>query len=104
MAKFYGEVGYLERVKTAPGIYESEIKTKNYYGNVIQRKSQWQAGENLDDDIVINQVISILADPFAYSNFSKMRYVVWQGVKWKIKGIDVLQPRIILTIGGVYNE
>jgi hypothetical protein len=32
-----------------------------------------------------------------------MRYVEWMNARWKITSIDVKRPRVILTIGGVYN-
>lgn len=33
-----------------------------------------------------------------------MRYIEFMGAKWKITNIEVQYPRLILTVGGVYNE
>ena len=103
MAKFYGEIGYATLTLTSPGVWEDVIETKNYYGDVTRISKRDQKAEKLNDDIVVNNVISIIADPFANANFFKMRYVKWNGVKWKISDVEVQRPRLILTIGGVYN-
>lgn len=104
MAKFYGVIGYGETKETSLGVWEEVITERNYYGDVLQFSRRWDSGENLNDNLNVSNRISIVADPFAYSNFHLMRYVVWQGAKWKITNIEVQYPRMILTIGGVYNE
>ena len=103
MAKFYGVIGFVETVETSPGIWEESATERNYSGDVIKDSKRWQAGENLNDNLTINNKISIIADPFAYENFPMIRYVKWMGVSWKITNIDVERPRLILSIGGVYN-
>jgi len=103
MAKFYGAIGYAETTETAPGVWEESITEHNYSGDVIKNTRRYQAGENLNDDLIINNIISIVADPFAYTNFHTIRYVKWMGASWKVTSIEVQRPRLILTIGGVYN-
>jgi len=103
MAKFYGAIGYAETSETAPGVWEEVITERNYSGDVVKLSRRWQAGENLNDDLTINNEISIVADPFAYQNFHTMRYIKWMGASWKITKIDVQRPRLILAIGGTYN-
>ena len=103
MAKFYGPIGYAETVETAPGVWKEIVTERPYSGDVLRISRSWQAGENLNDDLNINNQISIIADPFANQNFYAMRYVKWMGASWKISKIDVQRPRLILTIGGVYN-
>ena len=70
--------------------------------NVIT--SGWQQGENLNDDLVVNNIISIVADPFANENIHTMKFVRWMGVAWKITNVEIQRPRLILTLGGVYTE
>jgi hypothetical protein len=53
--------------------------------------------------LAINNQISIVADPFANQNFHSMKYVEFMGTRWKITNVDVQYPRLILTMGGVYN-
>jgi hypothetical protein len=103
MGKFYGAIGYAETNETSPGVWTETITEHNYSGDVLKNSRRWQAGENLNDDLTINNLISILADPFAYQNFHKIRYIKWMGASWKVTSIEVQRPRLILTIGGVYN-
>jgi hypothetical protein len=103
MGKFYGAIGYAETIETAPGVWTESITERNYSGDVIRISRRWQTGENLNDDLTVNNEISIVADPFAYENFHSMRYIKWMGASWKVTNVDVQRPRLILTIGGVYN-
>lgn len=103
MAKFYGAIGYAETSETAPGVWEEVITERNYSGDVIKNSKRWQNGENLNDNLTLDNKISILADPFAYENFHTIRYVKWMGTSWKASSIDFQRPRIVITIGGVYN-
>lgn len=103
MAKFYGEIGYAETTETTPGVWKEVLTERKSSGDVIRNTRRWQAGENLNDDLMIDNKISIIADPFATLNFHAMRYVKWMGVLWKITNVEVQRPRLILTIGGVYN-
>ena len=105
MGKFYGKIAYAKQVETAKGVWRDSIEERNYFGDVIKNVSKVQnSSENLNDNLNVDNKISILADPFAYQFFSRMRYVVWLGSKWKIVSVDVQRPRLILTIGGIYNE
>lgn len=103
MARFHGLIGYAETVETRPSIYEPVIEEKAYTGDVIKNISRNEKAENLNDNINVNNQISIVADPYAYENFHKIKYVDWMGTLWKVTSIDVNRPRLILSIGGVYN-
>lgn len=103
MAKFFGSVGYAETIETRPGVRKEKIVEYSYYGDFIRNTRQLQSSNSLNDDINVANEISIVADPFARANFYRMRYVTYMGVKWKISKVEVGYPRLILTIGGVYN-
>ena len=108
MARFSGNVGYLitaeEFVDGEPtGIWKETYKERPYFGDINEISSRWSAGSNLNDNIVLSNSISIVADPFAYENFQLMKYVVWRGQKWKIDSASIQTPRIILSVGGIYN-
>ena len=103
MAKFYGPIGYAVTTETTPGVWTEEITEHFYYGDLLQNVRRLQSGEYVNDNINISNRISILADPFAYSNFHSIRYVEFMGSKWKVSEVDVQYPRLILTLGGVYN-
>lgn len=103
MAKFYGTIGYSETVETEPGIWEEQITERSYYGDLIRNTRKLQTSEGVNDDVNLSNEISIVADPFAYQNFHSMRYVEYMGAKWKIINVEVQHPRLILSVGGVYN-
>lgn len=103
MAKFYGVIGYAVLTETKPGVWKEQVTERKYYGDLTRNTRQLQSADKLNDDINVANEISIVADPFAYQNFHSMRYVEFMGAKWKISKVEVLYPRLILTIGGVYN-
>lgn len=104
MAKFYGTVGYGITKEAPPGVWDEEITERNYSGDVLQFYRRYDASEYVNDDLNVSNRISIVADAFACDHVADMRYICWMGSKWKIHGVDVQRPRLILTIGGVYNE
>ena len=103
MAKFYGVIGYAVTEKTERGIYEESIVEREYVGDVIRNTRRLREAAKINDDITISNQISIIADPYANNNFHSMRYVVFMGSKWKVVEVEVQYPRLILTLGGLYN-
>ena len=104
MAKFYGNIGYAAAtVETTPGVWEEQITERTYFGDLLRNNRKLQTANQLNDDINVANEISIVADPFANENFHSMRYVEFMGTKWKITNVEVRFPRLILTVGGVYN-
>lgn len=104
MAKYYGKIGFGVQTKTAPGVMQEVIVERPYKGDVSVNVRRWQTGEGLNDDLQVQNQISIVADAYAYNNFHTMRYVTYMGAKWKVRSVDVQRPRLVLSIGDVYNE
>lgn len=105
MARFFGEVGYGDSVETSPesGVWEDRITEYEYYGDVIRNTRRLESGESVNDDIRVNNSISILADEWAIKHFFKIKYVRWEGVLWTVTDVEVREPRLILSLGSVYN-
>ena len=103
MAKYYGAIGYVERVETTPGVWKEQITERMYSGDLLRNTSRFQSSDKLNDDINISNDISIIADPYARDNFHSMRYVEFMVAKWKISNVEVQYPRLRLTLGGEYN-
>lgn len=101
--KFYGNIGFIEMVNEGNGIFSEECVERPYYGDTIRKMSRWDSGQKINDDLSINNQISILADPYAYQNFHKLKYVVYGNSKWKVTSVEVQYPRLILSVGGLYN-
>lgn len=103
MAKYYGTIGYAETVEVERGIYVEQIVEIEYVGDVIRNNLRIRGAAKINDDINVSNQISILADPYASNNFHAMRYATYMGAKWKITEVEVQYPRLIITLGGVYN-
>lgn len=106
MAKFYGQIGYAKTEEKAndPGIYVEEIIERTYSGDLVRNTSRYVSSDKINDDISINNNISIIADQYSYENFQHIRYIIFMGAKWKVINVEIARPRIVLTIGGKYNE
>lgn len=103
MAKFSGVIGFAETEETSPGIWEETIVERSYKGEILRNYVQWNAGDKVNDDLSLNNTFSIVADPYAFAHIGVIRYVKWMGSCWKVTNIELQRPRLILTIGGVYN-
>ena len=103
MAKWYGKVGYVDKIETAPGVWEEKITERSYFGDSIRNTRLLQSSGGVNDNVNIGNQISIVADPYAVDHIYAMRYVEFQRSNWKVTNVDVQYPRLILTIGGLYN-
>lgn len=103
MSKYFGKIGYGVTEETRPGVYESQIVEKEYYGDIVRNSRRLDNGSKVNDDLNINMILSIVADPFAYQNFHQLKYVEYMGAKWKATSVEPQYPRMTITLGGVYN-
>lgn len=103
MGKWFGRIGYSEQLEVSPGVWEEKITERQYYGDVVRNIRRLESSVNVNDDINASMEISIVADPFALSNFHSMRYIEYMGSLWKISNVEVNYPRLVLTIGGLWN-
>ena len=104
MAKWFGKIGYAETVETNPGIWKEQITTRDYYGDLTRNTRRLQSADKVNDNLNISNELSIVSDPYAINNFHSMRYAEFMGAKWKIENVEVSYPRLILTLGGLYNN
>lgn len=105
MAKFYGEIGFCEmaEVPVGSGVFKERIVSRNYYGDVVRNVRKLVSGDSVNSNVTVDNRISIVADPYATEHFFAIRYAVWQGTRWQVTSVEVERPRLLLTLGGVYN-
>ena len=103
MAKWHGKVGYVIQKETVPGVWSTTPVERPYFGDILKNISKWSTSGNVNDNLNVANQISIVADPFAYENFTNIRYVEFMGAMWSVTSIEPQYPRLILTVGGVYN-
>ena len=103
MAKWYGKVGYILTEETAPGVWTDEYIEREYFGDMTRNHKRWDNAQQVNENITLQNVISIVSDPYALQNFQYIRYAEVMGSFWKVTAVDVQYPRLILSVGGVYN-
>ena len=103
MARYFGNVGYVESVETAPSVFTERATERPYYGDEITVNRRLTKGEGPNDNVEIGNQFSILADAYAYDHFFAIRYITWMGQRWKVTKATVQRPRILLDVGGLWN-
>lgn len=102
MAKYFGKIGFAEQ-EMANGVCTETIVEREYCGDTFRNTRRLQGSGQVNDNIDINNEISILSDPYALHNFHAIRYAEFMGTKWKVNSVEEQYPRLRLTLGGVYN-
>lgn len=103
MTRFAGKVGFGDTVEINPGSFDDVITEHTYYGDVVRNTLQFRPGESVNNDLSVSNSISIVADAYAREHFFKIRYVVWAGTLWKVTNVEQQSPRLILSLGELYN-
>ena len=103
MTRCAGKIGYGVPRETDPGVYEYLVTERHYYGDVKQSNRKLRDSDDVNPNVVLQNIIEIMADQFVWDNIDRIIYILWNGVRWNISGVEVKRPRLILTIGDVYN-
>lgn len=102
--RYYGLIGFGTTVNQGDDdVYKEEIEARPYMGDVVRHVYNMQSSDKLTKDIQVNMQISILADEFAVNFMHLIRYAEWRGVKWQVTAVEPQYPRLVLSLGGVYN-
>ena len=108
MARYYGDIGFRtsSEVEDEDGIWEETIVPRKYYGDVVRNyvRNSYTDGMTTIKTPECNNSISIVADPYANENFHNIVYATFMGTKWAVSNVEVQYPRLILALGGVYND
>lgn len=103
MARYFGNIGYATTVETSPGVWTEVISKKRYFGDVFYNRRRLESSGGINDNVLSTAEISVVADPYAYDHFHQIRYIEFMGAEWKVSNVEVRRPRLILTLGGLYN-
>jgi hypothetical protein len=103
MAKFHGVIGFGETQEVADGVWAEAITTRLYFGDVVRNTVKIQEGQFLNNDLSVQNSISILADNYANEHLFAIRFVQWAGAYWDVTSVEQLSPRLLLRLGGVYS-
>ena len=104
MARYFGKVGFVMTVEVEPGVWEPRDTPCEYFGDIISNARRWSAkSDSTNDDLAINNQISIVADNFALENVGAIKWAEYLGQRWKVTNVNVAFPRLELSLGEVYS-
>lgn len=100
--KFYGAIGYIWTEETRPGVWTKKIEERVTYGDILSNVRRWEPDNAVNEDVTTTNRISVIADNFLCQNMGAMAYIEWNGTVWKIKSVELVRPRAIISLGGQY--
>ena len=103
MARFSGSVGYITQEEKVPGVWSSAENSKMMKGDIIRQSSTVQNGDKVNSDITLSHRVSLLGDAYAFGNYYNIKWIQLDGRKWEVTTVEIQRPRIIVTLGGVWN-
>lgn len=103
MAKFTGLVGYVTQEEKRPGIWSPVENPVIMRGDIIRQSSTNQNDGKVNSDISLNHRVSLLGDAYAFGNYYNIKWIEIDGRKWEVSSIEIRRPRIIVTVGGLWN-
>lgn len=105
MARFSGIVGFSEGQKeTAPGVWTDSYIERRMTGAVIRAATNLINDQTMNTNLQADNNLSVVGDQYSFENFSNIRYVIWMGQKWHVSSVEVQRPRIVISLGSVFNE
>ena len=87
-------------------IWVEDIIERPYKADVISYgyRNQPQS-DSINDNYSISNKLSLMAcDAFVIYHLNSIIYCEYLGVKWKVTSVDIQRPRLIVSLGGEYNE
>lgn len=108
--KWCGKIGFFVEEEVfkdgiGTGVWKNRIVEKQYLGDLVSDYRSQDAGNNqVNDNLNVNNRISIIADRFIDEHIIDIKYIEFKGQKFKLKAFSQNYPRIELSIGGVYHE
>lgn len=105
MARFSGKIGYAKSVESTEyeGVWADTVEEKQHYGDIIKDFRRYQYDGQLNENLNISNKFSVVVNDYLNANMHQMKYVVYRGTRWDIISFELMYPRVILSIGGVYN-
>lgn len=103
MTKYAGLVGYVTTVESSPGVFSPVSTSKVMKGDMIRQSSSVQSGDKINSDISLNHRVSLVGDAYAFGNYYNIKWIQIDGMKWEVSSVEIQRPRLIVTLGGLYN-
>lgn len=82
---------------------EDLITERKLYGEVLRPSRSFQMDEKVIPDSKVGNRISVIATDYVSNNIDAIRFVEYKNVLWHVTKIDEERPRLIFSLGEVYN-
>lgn len=102
MTRYSGLVGYGQQVEVEPGVWDTEDKEVMMKGDLLRQNANIQ-DSGINDKVSLNHRVSLIGDAYAFDNYYNMKWVTVNGFKWAVSAIELQRPRLIVTLGGIWN-
>jgi len=103
MAKFAGRVGYVTQVESRPGVWTPDEKVRTMKGDIIRQNASISDSGKVNGDVSLNHRVSLLGDAYAFANYFNIKWIDIDSRKWEVATIEIQRPRIVVTLGGMWN-
>ena len=100
--KWHGKIGYAMTTEDC-GIWKDSVIEKDYKGDLTKNSVRLQTSDSVNNNLVVKDQVSVVADPFAYANFQYMKYIEIMNTMWSIESVELQYPRLLISVGGVWN-
>lgn len=104
MAKYAGLVGYVTQEETVPGVWSPVSTPIKMRGDLIRQSASSQNGDKLNEDITLGHRVSLIGDAYAFGNYYNIKWIEISGMKWEVTSVEIQRPRLILSVGGLWND
>ncbi len=103
MAKYAGLVCYVTQEEKVPGVWTPLENPVLMKGDIIRQSSNYQDNGKINSDISLNHRVSLVGDAYAFDNYYNIKWIMLDGRKWEVTSVEIQRPRIIVSIGGLWN-
>jgi hypothetical protein len=103
MALFAGKVGVELPGSLVNGVWTADIEERDFKGQELNQVRSIEAADKVNPDYRLQNRISLVAHPYLVENLAKIKYVKVEGVRWIVNSVEREHPRLILSLGGVYD-
>ena len=101
MARYSGLLGFYQTVEMAPGVWEDKITEHHCTGSIDHISRRYGEKDSIDRDITVTMAVSMIMNQ--NFDYSKVRYITYNGVRWAVNTIEFKRPRVTLHFGGIWN-
>lgn len=103
MAKYAGNMGFVVETEVSPGVWSATEIIRKVRGDIIGAGHSYDGGNRINDNITLQHRISVVGDSYLLDHFHELRWVEVRGIKWEVSGVSFSRPRLVITLGGIFN-